>query len=81
MSRRPGSVPLTGILRAWLAIYVLIWPALLVVAFDWAFGPQATATSVAFLIAVAWALWRWRGVAKRIHTVRVKTPRRRRAHR
>jgi hypothetical protein len=78
---RAGSVPLTGLLRAWLTIWVLIWPTLLIVAFDWAFGPQSTATSVAFLIAVAWALWRYWGVQKRIHTVRVKTPRRRRARR
>lgn len=70
------SVPLTGLLRAWLTIHVLIWPALLVVAFDWAFGSQSTVTSVAFLIALAWALLRWYRVAQRIHTVRVKTSRR-----
>jgi hypothetical protein len=76
---RAGSVPLTGLLRAWLTIWVLIWPTLLIVAFDWAFGPQSTVTSVAFLIAAAWALLRWYRVAQRIHTVR--TPRRRRARR
>ncbi len=81
MSRRrslAGSVPLTGLRRAWLTIYVLIWPALLVTATDWALGPASTVTSVAFLIAVCWALLRYRRVSKRIFTV---TTRRRRGAR
>jgi hypothetical protein len=71
-------VPLTGILRVWLTIYVLIWPALLVVAADWAFGSAAATTSVVFLIACLWAFLRYRRVSKRIFTV---TTRRKRARR
>lgn len=79
MSRRTaGSVPLTGLRRAWLVIHVLIWPALLVAAADWAFGPTATTTSVVFLIACLWALLRYWGVSKRIFTV---TTRRKKARR
>ena len=77
MTRRSGNwVPLTGLMRVWLTIWVLIWPALLVTAVDWMFGPAATVTSVTFLIAVVWAIARWHSVSKRIRTVRVPTRRR-----
>lgn len=83
MTRRSlaGSVPLTGLRRFWLTVHVLIWPALLTAAADWALGPTSTITTVVFLIAVAWALLRWHRVSKRIFTVTTRRRRRRRAHR
>lgn len=78
MSRAGNWVPLTGLMRAWLTVWVLIWPALLIAATDWAFGPASTVTSVAFLISCGWAFLRYRRVSKRIRTVKIKAPKRRR---